>query len=248
MSRELLTYGNVKTAKSTAMGWLTAIMHFAPAALSGYEVCKGRSKGCTAVCLNSAGRGGIGATFDDRGGLVKPNTIQTARIRRTRMFFERREAFFETLHAELTLHVRKAARMGLKPAVRLNGTSDIAWESEAFSVAGVEYSSIFAAFPGMQFYDYTKRFERMQSPLPSNYALTFSRAETLASGINAMHVLQAGGNVAAVFRKVLPATWNGYRVVDGVSHDLRFLDDRNVIVGLVAKGKARKSENGFVIG
>jgi hypothetical protein len=246
VSRELLTYSNLKTSKSVELGWLTAIVHFAPAALSGYEVCKGRSKGCTAVCLNSAGHGGIGAKFDAAGKLLQANGVQTARIRRTRMFFEQREAFFALLVRELRLHLKRAARMGLKPACRLNGTSDIAWESEAFTLDGVEYSSIFAAFPQIQFYDYTKRIERMQHSIP-NYHLTYSRAETLASKIHSMQVLQSGGNVSAVFRKALPETWNGYRVIDGVSHDLRFLDAQNVIVGLVAKGKARKSTNGFVI-
>ena len=245
LPKDLLTYGNLKNEKSIKLGWLTAIMHFAPANLSGYEVCHGRSRGCTAVCLNSAGHGGIGAQFDERGRLLKANRVQSARIARTQYFFEYRNEFFLQLGAELEAHLRKAERMGLRPAARLNGTSDIAWEDER--VLDTD-RTIFDLFPDIRFYDYTKRVERMFKPLPANYSLTFSRAETTKSALDAMRVLQAGGNVAAVFAKSLPDSWNGYRVIDGVSHDLRFLDDQNVIVGLVAKGRARNKESfGFVI-
>lgn len=244
MSRELLTYGNQKTEKSVELGWLTAIVHLAPGNISGFEVCHSRSKGCTAVCLNSSGHGGMGAEFDANGALVKANMVQTARIRRTRMFFEQRDAFFALLVRELTLHVKRAAKQGLRPAVRLNGTSDIRWEDERMP----DGRNIFETFPEIQFYDYTKHADRMFKTLPSNYSLTFSRAETLKSALDTKRVLEAGHNVSAVFAKSLPETWNGYRVIDGVSHDLRFLDDRNVIVGLVAKGKAKKSDGrGFVI-
>jgi hypothetical protein len=241
----LLTYGNLKTEKSIGLGYLTAIMHFAPANLSGVEVCHGRTRGCTAVCLNSAGHGGIGAQFDARGALLKANGVQTARIARTRLWADSPEVFWPQLVAELKAHVRKASRLGLRPAARLNGTSDIAWEDTP--VPGTSLN-IFETFPEIQFYDYTKITARMSKALPANYTLTFSRAETLKSKLDTMHVLQSGGNVSAVFGKHLPATWNGYPVIDGVSHDLRFLDARNVIVGLVAKGKARQDKHsGFVI-
>jgi hypothetical protein len=248
MSRELLTYNNMKTDKSVALGWLTAIVHLSPANISGYETCSGRTRGCTAVCLNSAGHGGMGAQFDERGALVKANMVQAARIRRTRRFFEDRNGFMVTLVHELELHIKRAARKGLRPAVRLNGTSDLAWEDVPCVRDGVEHSSAFTAFPEIRFYDYTKRIDRMGKALPANYSLTFSRAETLKSKIDTMHVLQSGGNVAAVFAgDALPEMWQGYRVVDGVSHDLRFLDERNVVVGLLAKGKAKRDSSGFAI-
>ena len=47
----------------------------------------------------------------------------------------------------------------------------------------------------------------------------------------------------------LPATWYGYRVIDGDKHDYRFLDERGVVVGLRAKGEAKYKDIdfGFVI-
>jgi len=38
-----------------------------------------------------------------------------------------------------------------------------------------------------------------------------------------------------------------YKVIDGDQDDLRFLDPDGVIVGLKAKGQARKDTSGFVL-
>jgi len=84
----------------------------------------------------------------------------------------------------------------------------------------------------------------LQGKLPSNYHLTFSKSEN--NWDKCLDVLNNGGNIAAVFDKV-PDTYLGYQVIDGDKSDLRFLDPKNVIVGLKAKGKARKDTSGFVI-
>ena len=241
--RKLLTYSNLKIVLGEDVGILTAILHLAPANLSGYEVCNGRTRGCTAVCLNSAGHGGIGAECDARGALVRTNAVQEARIWRTKLLHEQPTVFFAALRKEIAAHVRKAARLGMRAAVRLNGTSDLP----------VEEWGVMAEFPSVTFYDYTKRADRMErylrGELPANYSLTFSRAETMRSKLDTMRVLELGGNVAVVFGgKVLPETWNGYSVIDGTATDARFTDPRNVIVGLLAKGKARRDRSsGFVI-
>ena len=57
----------------------------------------------------------------------------------------------------------------------------------------------------------------------------------------------AGMNVAVVFKKELPDTYFGKKVINGDDTDLRFLDEKNVIVGLKAKGKAKKDTSGFVV-
>ena len=107
----------------------------------------------------------------------------------------------------------------------------------------MNYPNIMTAFPDVQFYDYTKISNRRR--LPANYDLTFSLAD--GNCADAIVALASGLNVAAVFRKVLPASHLGRPVVDGDKSDLRFLDERGVIVGLTAKGKAKKDTSGFVI-
>ena len=57
----LLTPGNPKTEKGRAQGYWTFILHFAPADLSGFNVCALSTAGCRKACLNTAGRGGIKA-------------------------------------------------------------------------------------------------------------------------------------------------------------------------------------------
>ena len=96
-------------------------------------------------------------------------------------------------------------------------------------------------FPTVQWYDYTKIANRRD--LPANYHLTFSLAESNLD--NAKQALRNGMNVAAVFRKV-PRVFLGHAVMDGDATDLRFLDPKPVIVGLKAKGKAKKDTSGFV--
>lgn len=229
----LLTLGNPKTAKGEARGYLTGVMHLAPHTLSGYNVCAHASTGCAAACLNTAGRGGI----------FKPgettNRIQEARIQRTRFFFQDRDHFERLLAREVESLVRKAQREGLTPAVRLNGTSDLPWERLSF----LGEPSIMAAFPDLQFYDYTKVPKRRT--LPSNYHLTFSLNE--ANLDVARQELAHGRNVAVVFRhKPFPDTHWDAPVVDGDESDLRFLDPNPCVVGLKAKGRAKHDYSGFV--
>lgn len=222
---KLLTVGNTKTVKGEAMGYMTFIMHLAPSTLSGYNTCPMASKGCAAACLNTAGRGRFTAT-------------QEARIRKTKWFFEDRETFMAQLVKDIQAAIRKAARENMTPVFRLNGTSDIRWETIA--VGG--FRNIMEMFSSQTFYDYTKLQNRVN--LPSNYHLTFSRSEENYGQVDMM--MGAGYNTAIVF-DTLPAVYNGYKVIDGTETDLRFLDPKGVIVGLLAKGKAKKDNSGFTV-
>ena len=222
---KLLTLGNTKTVKGEAMGYQTYIMHLAPSTLSGYNTCPMASEGCAAACLNTAGRGRFTAT-------------QEARIRKTRWFFENRETFMAQLVKDIQAAIRKATREGFIPVFRLNGTSDIRWESVAVN----GFRNIMEMFPSQTFYDYTKLQNRKN--IPSNYHLTFSRSEENFTAVDTM--MAKGYNTAIVFNE-LPAIYNGYTVIDGTETDLRFLDPRGVVVGLLAKGKAKKDRSGFVV-
>jgi len=222
---KLLTRANTKTIKGKRRGYSTNILHLAPAKLSGYEVCGGRSKECTKLCLNMAGRG-------------KFDRTQQARIRKTKWFFESRLTFMAQLVKDIASAIRYANNNNLVIAVRLNGTSDIPWESIRCGV----FKNIMTRFPNVMFYDYSKIAGRKN--IPSNYHLTFSASESNQDQVT--EALANGMNVAVVFDKV-PDTYMGLPVIDGDEDDLRFLDPKGHIVGLKAKGPALHSTSSFII-
>lgn len=245
--------GNAKTVKGDGV-YETAIMYLAPAhlAMAGRTVCPmAETAGCIKGCLFTSGKGGM-------------NNVKQARINKTLRYFADRAVFMAELVADLEAFVRYCARKEVKPAVRLNGTSDIQWESgHNVARAGVPFASVFEAFPEVQFYDYTKITNRaLKGYLPANYSLTLSYSE--ASPKYADMVIDAakrsGLNVAVVYRtKALRDSLSrdhlnagdrfmNRRVIDGDRDDLRFMDEKGVIVGLYAKGAARKDHSGFVLG
>ena len=232
--KKLLTDGedNPKLAKSNAAGpdYRTWGLTLAPANQSGYQTCGSASPGCTRACLNNQGQARIFPS------------IYQSRVAKTVAFFEHREAFLALLRHELGCVARLAERKGFVPAVRLNVLSDLPWERLA--------PCLFTDFPGVQFYDYTKHAARMvrwcEGGMPANYHLTFSRSER--NEADCLRVLAAGGTVAVVFAtKDIPATWQGYPVVNGDETDLRFTDPPGHVVGLYAKGTAASDDSGFVV-
>ena len=229
----LLTVGNPKLLKGQKKGYLSSVLHLAPADLSGKNTCPKATAGCKAACLNTAGRGGIFKKGETT------NVIQQARIRKTKQFFENRESFLQELVVEIGKTIIKAEKQGLIPVFRLNGTSDLSWEK--YEVA--DGKNIFQMFPEVQFYDYTKVLGRKVSHIP-NYHLTFSKAD--GNDMDVRLAASNGMNIAAVF-KSLPEKYIGRTVINGDETDLRFLDPKGIIVGLKAKGRAKKDTSGFVI-
>ena len=241
--RQILTAAsaNPKTAKGAKLPILAAILHLSPANRSGYQTCPYASPACRYACLNTAGHGGINLIDDS-------NAVQRTRVDKTRWLFEYPEHFLSQLADEIARLERRANRLGLQCAVRLNGTSDLAWSS-AFRVPDTG-QTIIDTFPNVQFYDYTKVISRIGSgKLPSNYHLTFSLSES--NDRHAIAALARGCNVAVVLRladhEPMPSVWCGYPVVDGTEHDFRFLDPSGgYIVGLRPKGRAKRDTSGFV--
>ena len=237
----LLSVGNPKTLKGMAQGYNTYILHLAPGSLSGKNTCPKATAGCLSACLNTAGRGGMFKKGENT------NTIQKARIRKTVMFYENRDLFMELLVKDINLAIKQSAKAGLTPVIRLNGTSDISWEKYPVKMGNVTYSNIFAAFGFVTFYDYSKVLGRKVNHI-SNYSLTFSAAD--GNDLDVLLARKAGYNIAVVFgiKKTLPMpdTYMGLPVFNGDESDLRFLDPKQVVVGLYAKGKAKKDTSGFV--
>ncbi len=225
---KLLSLGNTnaKTAKSDALGteYLTAILYLAPYNTAGlFNVCPKSSEGCRKACLFTAGRGVF-------------HNVQQARVKKTQWYFNDKAGFLSQLADDIHKFKKKCAKLGKKPAVRLNGTSDILWEN----------TGLMSLFPDVQFYDYTKIAQRLSRPLPANYHLTFSLHENNLTEATA--ILEKGlGNIAVVFHGSIPAQFLNREVISGDDHDLRFLDKKGVVIGLTAKGKAKKDTTGFVV-
>ena len=238
---KLLSTGNPKVLKGLKEGFNTYILHLAPASLSGFNTCPKATEGCKAACLNTAGRGGMFKKGENT------NNIQKARIRKTIQFFTARESFMQDLVKDIELAIKQSIKKNLVPVFRLNGTSDISFEKYEVVRNGVLYRNIFSAFPDNIFYDYTKVLGRKVTNI-SNYSLTFSAAD--GNDNDVAKAINQGYNTATVFgiKKTLPMPeeYMGLPVFNGDESDLRFLDPKGVVVGLYAKGKAKKDESGFV--
>jgi hypothetical protein len=226
MFKTLITSGDAKTIKGEKLGVKTGIMYLAPAHESGViNVCPSASLGCMAMCLNTAGRGQM-------------PMVQQVRVARTIFLKEQPDAFQTRLRLEVKKLIESAKRASMIPAIRVNGTSDL--PKLALPLA--------EEFSDVQFYDYTK-LPKPERRVRSNYDLTFSRSETNEK--DCLDALANGINVAVVFStkkgEKLPDEYLGYEVINGDEHDLRFMDKKGVVVGLTAKGRAKKDTSGFVV-
>lgn len=238
-TKDLLSFNNAKTIKGEKKGYKTFILYMSPFTLNskGVNLCPMASEGCASACLFESGFGGM------------YTSVKQGRVDKTEFYLRDRIGFLDKLVVEITKLEKKFADSDLTLVIRLNGTSDISFEKQKASNG----KTIFDTFPNVQFYDYTKNYTRFAKQLPSNYHLTFSRSES--NHEIAMELLKAGNNVAMVFTK-LPDTYLGYKVINGDDNDLRFLDDKNVIVGLkykkiTGKGGSEKNKesltSGFVL-
>jgi hypothetical protein len=243
---------NAKTVKGQARGFMTAVLYLAPANASGFEVCPMATLAqCVHECLNVSGLHSSysknGATFDTPAGPLPENPVQRCRIARTRWFHLDRPAFLAQLVREVEAFQRRALKRGLTPVLRLNGTSDIRWENVPVIRNGATYPHMFAAFPDLTAYDYTKISNRRVSHI-GNYHLSYSFSSAAGYLPHVAKAMAAGLNIVVCFRDgKFPAEFLGRPVVNGDETDLRFLDPAGVVVGLKAKGRAKKSTGPFVI-
>lgn len=224
--------GDAKTVKGNDSGYLTAIMYMTPYKTLGANLCPmAETAGCLDGCLNTAGRGAM-------------NSVQKGRARKATWFVKDRAGFMAQLVKDLTRFETYCTKRDLRPAIRLNGTTDIRWEL----IKTDNGQTIFERFPNIQFYDYSKIANR---PLDiPNYKLTFSYSEASPAYAKQCKIaIERGMNIAVVFRskESIPATFAGLPVIDGDKTDLRFLDPTQCVVGLYAKGAARHDKSGFVI-
>ena len=230
--KNLLSKGstNTKTAKNNIE---TYILYLSPEKQNskGVNLCPKASKGCAAACLYTAGRG-------------KFSNVKKSRINKSEYYISDKKIFINQLSKELVKIAAKSIKQNKKIAIRLNGTSD-----QDFISIIKKYNNLDLLndkqFKNLVFYDYTAILGKIKKYLNTSYSLTLSRKEDNESDI--LQALKLGGNVAAVFRDELPTTYKGFNVVNGDESDLVMLEAKNCILGLKAKGDAKKDKSGFVI-
>jgi len=227
-----------KHAKAYDYNEMTYSLYLSPAKMSGYEVCPMRTKECTSLCLNESGMNRMN---------MRNEMINEGRIKKTKLFFEERDYFMNWMISEITTAKNKAEKLGYKFSVRLNNTSDISPEMFKLKIEGKE-KNLMELFPDTMFYDYTKVPSRhLLLNKYKNYDLTFSfSGENFTDCIN---MLDKNVRVAVVFKKELPKTFWGRKVIDGDLFDARYHDKNDVIVGLKFKTvRTKVSENSkFVV-
>ena len=233
LSADSLLSTNPKTEKSKVQ---TYILHLSPADTSGFNVCAGAGN-CKAICLHFAGNP------------VYMKGKGAARVRRTLAYGASRQHFMELLTVAI-LAKRFKLPLTEEMAVRLNGTSDIPWETVDFNITpdfarfcAIKYNlelhiglqNIFELFNGLglnvTFYDYTKIKRNWAECKRLGYHLTFSYdGYSNRSNVKlACEAISKGVNIAAAFniRKGQPLPGSAYfcnrsfKVVDGDLTDYR---------------------------
>ena len=231
---------NAKTSKNTKYGYLTGIQYLSPYNTSGVNLCPMAEKaGCIKSCLYYSGRG-------------KFQNVQQARLNRTKLYLTNQAEYFNQLITEIQALIKKAAKKELRPLIRLNGTSDIRWENIGFTFEDTYYRNIFEFFPDIQFMDYTKIPNRVDSKnglndFPSNYDLTFSYSGAPAFKKYNQRAIDKGVRIAVVFDRVetIPLQFHGRKVLGGDDNDLTFTKPKDSILALYAKGAKAEIQAGI---
>lgn len=224
---------STKVEKNIKFKSLTGVIYLSPSSESllygGGNLCPSATKVCSNICLGKTS------------GALKWN--MNSKLWKTLLFIHMPQIFFKILERDICMLENKANKLGLNPSIRLNGTSDIAWE--------IIRPQIFDRFKKVIFYDYTKIYIRYKKFLngnfPNNYYLTFSRSETNEK--ECIDILNNNGSCAAIFSDLPNAIESGYLgfpVCNGDSHDFRVIDNPGHWIGLSVKGY-QKDNTGFII-
>ena len=229
----LRTGDDAKTKKGQAFGFLTGIAYLLPADSSGEKTFCSHAilAGCKNACLVSAGHG-------------QRQTVLFARLRKSLLYRQYPTKFKDIVDRDIYKLSRRAKRLGLKPAVRLNGTSDI------------DHSEIITKHPEVQHYDYSKVAKRITRNTIENYHLTGSYSNAKERYSESIFNLNRNGEtIAVVFRTpqlaksiIAAGKWRDLpgKVVPGDLHDLTFLWPTGSIIALYAKGKGKNDYTGFI--
>lgn len=151
----LLSVDSAKATKATGYGYLNGIHYMAPASEAGVgNLCPKATAGCISLCLGKySGQAGMVADVEHG-----TNSVRESRKAKARMFMSERETYMQHMARQIARLVAKAEREGLRPCVRLNGSTDIAFERIRY---GADRLTLLERFPNVQFVDYTKIASRL---------------------------------------------------------------------------------------
>ena len=265
MQNRIFSTDSPKAIKADAFGFINAIHYLAPHKRGGVgNLCSHASPACIALCLgHTSGQAGMVRKEEMESG---DNAVRRSRREKAQRFMRDRANYLRDVCRSIDNLILRASRIGKRLCVRLNGSSDIAWEGIRFCIhrdpfgrivmvtlGGFGSGNVFDHYPDIDFVDYTKNPLRFNRVLPRNYHLTFSRSEI--NDADALSLLERGHNVAVIFdSKRKPLSWRGHVVIDGDKHDLRQLDPRaengaaGYVVGLSPKGNPiKQDESGFLV-
>ena len=188
-------------------------------------ICPGsKAAGCMDGCFKCAG---LAAVYE---------SINLARQARTDYWHANQTGFLDQLRRELGNFQKLCDKQNVQGVVRLNVLSDISWEKHGIP----------QHFPDLFFYDYTKLAKRL-GKTPSNYKLIFSYSDRPQYQKQVAAALPTGVPIAVVFKNGMPSEYLDRPVVDGDQSDILNVLAGRVVIGLKAKGPAKKDNGGFVV-
>ena len=242
--RKVLTSSQTKLDKAQAegTGYMNRGLTLSPADEARaylwpkFTTCPGATDVCTEMCVGS------------KQGQGKLSSSEIARIGRTVAYYVDSARWWQWYDLELSHSARQAAILGYKLAMRVNVASDNTWLAEESA----------RRHPTVTHYDYSVIPAAVRRP--NGVHRVYSRKD--GRDKMTLKMLNEGHGVAVVFdvnpRKkknelgekvhdALPATWNGYPVIDGDLHDLWFLQAEHIdgpfVVGLRSKGTNAQRED-----
>ena len=221
---KLLSNGNTnaKLAKNERESY---IMYLSPHTNNskGINLCINASEECILLCLYDSGFASVFASVNE------------ARQRRTEFYINSKEEFIKQLANEINEFILEAD--GKEVLFRLNGTSDLDFLAMLKKYADFDFEK---TPENVFFYDYTKILGKVKkySYCTDKYRLTFSFSGTNEK--ECIEALQAGANVAMVYKGKMPKVWNGYEVVDGDVSDEEMFKYKSKVLALKLKGNKQK--------
>ena len=229
--KKLLSKGNTNT-KTEKNKIDTYILYLLPWKYNskGINLCPNASEGCSMGCLVWAGRGVF-------------NNVKKARLFRSEFYLRDRDLFMSQLAHEIIRIINRYKKQNKPVRFRLNGTSDIDF---VYMLKKRNLLDIDTVANIAHFYDYTAILGKAIKYKDSiNYSLALSRKEDNQCDI--LKAINLNINVSVVFRDELPEFYYGAPVIDGDKADDLMCENKGVVLGLRAKGKAKKDKSNFVL-